>query len=105
LTQQGRALANYHTRQIIAEIQARWQSREVIRGLTLRIPYLDEKHYRMTVCEVVVIPTGRIPFRPEFILGACRVEQQKVRKNPQFSQSTRWQLISQLDAIIQAFET
>jgi hypothetical protein len=104
LTEQGRYLAGYYTDQIVAELQTRWQRREVIRGLTLHIPYLDEKIYRMMQYEIVVIPTGRIPFRPEFIVGACRVEQQKVRKNHQFSQATRWQLISQLDDLIQAFE-
>jgi hypothetical protein len=104
ITTQGRALAAYYTEKIANELHARWQKREVIRGLTLHIPYLDEKTCHMTFYEMVVIPVGRIPFRPEFIVGACRIEQQKVRKNPQLSQATRWQLVSQLNELIRVFE-
>jgi hypothetical protein len=104
LISQGRALAEYYTRQIIGDLAGRWQKGEIIRGLTLYIPYLNERLYIMERHQVVVIPTGRIAFRPEFVLGACRVAQQEVRKNARLSQATRWQLISQLDSIIQAFE-
>ena len=104
ITTQGRALAAYYTQKIANELHARWQKREIIRGLTLHIPYLDEKTYHMTIYEMVVIPVGRIPFRPEFIVGACRIEQQKVRKNPVLSQATRWQLVSQFDELIRVFE-
>jgi hypothetical protein len=53
---------------------------------------------------VIVIPTGRILFRPEFVIGTCRLAEREVRKDPDLSQSTRWQLLSQLDSITQAFE-
>lgn len=104
LVVQGRALANYFTAQMIADLKRRWQNREVLRGLTLFVPYLDERDSHMRKYQVEVIPTGRIPFRPEFIVGACRLAEQDVRKNPRLSQATRWQLISQLDTITQAFE-
>ncbi len=104
LTAQGRFLANYETRQMIDEILTRWRAGDPLSGLQLSFPYLDERQYQIRQYKVVVIPTARIPFRPEFVLGASRVEQQRVRKNPQLSQSTRWQLISQLDSIIQTFE-
>jgi len=103
--EQGRALANSYTREIVSEIRQHWQAGKIARGLTLFIPYLDERRCRMEKYKVVVIPTGRILFRPEFIIGACRVSQHHVRKDPELSQATRWQLLSQLDSIIQAFET
>jgi hypothetical protein len=105
LIEQGRALANYYTQQIIDEVQRDWRAGKITRGLTLFIPYLDERQYEMRNYRVVVIPTGRILFRPEFVVGACRVTQRHVRKDPTLSQGTRWQLLSQLDSLIQAFES
>jgi hypothetical protein len=102
LTDQGRALAHQYTGDLIREVQE--SSRGGLRGLTLFIPYLDEQLYRMTTYEVVVIPRSRIPYRPQFVVSACRIAQQEVRKNPRLSQSTRWQLVLQLDRVIQAFE-
>ena len=104
LIEQGRALAMHYTRQIVSEVQHSWWSGKLTRGLTLYIPYLDENRFRMRQYDVVVIPTGRILFRPEFVVGACRVSQHKVRKDAALSQATRWQLLSQLELIIQAFE-
>jgi hypothetical protein len=104
LTDQGRALANYYTQQIINDVRQAWRAGKITRGLTLFIPYLDERLYRMKTHKVVVIPTGRILFRPEFVIGACRLAERKIRKDLNLSQSTRWQLLSQLDSITQAFE-
>lgn len=104
LIDQGRALANYHTRQIIQNILTAWKAGEITRGLTIFLPYLNERQYKMEEYKIVVIPTGRILFRPQFVIGACRVSERHVRSNPDFSQATRWQLLSQLDTIIQTFE-
>jgi len=104
LIEQGRALADYYTLQIIDDVRRDWRGGRITRGLTLFIPYLDERHYRMKKYQVVVTPVGRILFRPEFVVGACRVAQQHVRKDTALSQATRWQLLSQLDTISQAFE-
>ena len=104
LTALGRALAADETQQMIIDLVALWQGGDSLRGLKLLIPYLDERNYRMQTYPVIVIPSQRIPFRPEFVVGACRVEEQRVRKNPQLSQATRWQLISQLDSVLQTFE-
>jgi len=38
------------------------------------------------------------------VVGACRLAQREVRKDPTLSQATRWQLLSQLDSLIQSFE-
>ncbi|HEX3050474.1 MAG TPA: hypothetical protein VHP83_07455 [Aggregatilineaceae bacterium] len=105
LIHQGRALANFHTQKIIRDIMTAWKSSELTRGLTIFLPYFDEHHYRMEEYKIVVIPQSRILFRPEFVVGACRVSERHVRSASNLSQSTRWQLLSQLDTIIQAFES
>ncbi len=104
LTEQGRALASYYTDQMINEVMEKARAGSIARGLTLFVPYLDERLYQMAKYKLVVMPVGRIPFRPEFIVSACRVAQRDVRHNQQFSQPTRWQLISALDRIIAAFD-
>lgn len=105
LIDQGRTLAGYHTQNIIRDIMTAWKSSELTRGLTIFLPYFDERHYRMEEYKIVVIPPSRILFRPEFVVGACRVSERHVRSDSNLSQSTRWQLLSQLDTIIQAFES
>jgi hypothetical protein len=104
LIRQGRALANCHTQKLIREILTAWKAGELTRGLTIFLPFLDERQCRMDEYRIVVIPAGRILFRPEFVVGACRVAERKVRVDSDLSQATRWQLLSQLDAILQAFE-
>ncbi len=104
LIKQGRALAAYYTRQMVDDIHQAWQAGKLTRGLTLLIPYFDDRRYHMEAYRVVVVPTGRILFRPEFVVGACRLAQREVRKDPALSQATRWQLLSQLDSLIQSFE-
>jgi hypothetical protein len=104
LIEQGRALANYYTQQIIHDVRQAWRTGRITRGLTLFIPYLDERLFQMRKYTVIVIPTGRILFRPEFVIGACRLAERDVRKDTDLSQSTRWQLLTQLDSITQAFE-
>jgi hypothetical protein len=104
LITQGRALAAYHTQNIIQNIMSAWKSSELTRGLTIFLPYFDERGYQMEEYKIVVIPPSRILFRPEFVVGACRVSERHVRSDAHLSQATRWQLLSQLDTIIQAFE-
>jgi hypothetical protein len=104
LTEQGRALAACYTSQIATDLKAQWKAGKLARGLTLYVPYLDERDYRMAEYKIVVIPNARIPFRPQFVVSACRVAEREVRQNPNLAQSTRWQLISQLDQLSQAFD-
>jgi hypothetical protein len=50
------------------------------------------------------MPNARIPFRPDFVVSACRLAEREVRQNPRYAQATRWQLLAQLDLITQAFD-
>jgi hypothetical protein len=101
---QGRALAQYDVQVLIDELFARWHKGEIARGLTLTFYYLDEGSFQLKHYRLEVIPPSRIPFQPELVVGACRIEQQRVRKYSEVSQNTRWQLVALLDLIIQAFE-
>lgn len=104
LSAQGKALAHYYVGQMIEEIQIGWLKGTIGRGLTLHIPYFDEHTYRIAHYKVIVTPTGRIPFRPEFIVSACRMAEREVHQDTQMLQSTRWQLIAHFDRLIHAFE-
>lgn len=103
LIQQGRALARLFTDQLIKEVSTSWKTGDLARGLTLYVPYLDERTYQIARYAVLVTPGGRIPFRPQFVVSACRVAEREVRNHPALTQSTRWQLLARLDQIIQAF--
>lgn len=104
LTQQGRSLARLYNEQLIEEVSQGWKTGQIARSLTLLVPYLDESTYRVERFPVVVMPAGRIPFRPEFVVSACRIAERQARSLGNLTQSTRWQLVTHLDQIAQAFE-
>ncbi|MCC7208772.1 MAG: hypothetical protein IT323_15800 [Anaerolineae bacterium] len=104
ITQQGRSLARLYNDQLIEEVRTGWKSGQIARSLTLLVPYLDEASYLIARFPVVVVPTGRIPFRPEFVVSACRIAERQARNLGSLTQATRWQLITHLDQIAQAFE-
>jgi hypothetical protein len=104
LTDQARALAHYYVGQMIEEIQIGWLKGTISHGLTLHIPYFNEHDYRLLRYQVVVTPSGRVHFRPEFIVSACRIAEREVRQDTQMAQSSRWELITHLDRLVHAFE-
>jgi hypothetical protein len=105
ITEQGRAFAHMQTLRLIEELQQAWQGGTLGGGLMLFIPYMDEHNYQMSKFAVEVMPNARIPFRPDFVVSACRLAEREVRQNSRYAQSTRWQLLAQLDLITQAFDT
>lgn len=104
ITVQGRGLVHEQVSELINDLAAAWQSGKIARSLTLLIPFLDEHQYRLDAYRLVVVPTSRIPFQPAFVVSACRLAEREIRNNPQYAQTTRWQLISELDRLAQAFE-
>lgn len=104
LVNQGRALANYETRQIIARIQERASSGNLNRGLSLSLPYFDDQELRIDISKFEVIPAGRIMFVPAFVVRAVHQEQVKVSQDTRYSPSTRKHLLYLLDLLEQAFE-
>jgi hypothetical protein len=74
LVNQGRALARYETRQIIATIRRRALTNSLNRGLSLSLPYFDDQTLEMKVYSFQIIPAGRIMFVPAFVYPASSVE-------------------------------
>jgi hypothetical protein len=104
LIHQGRALAAYQTGEIIDTIKRRAAANSLNRGLRLSLPYLDDKALEMRAHEFEVIPPGRIPFDPAYVMLAAREEQIRVSQDPQLSSTTRKHLLEGLKRLEKAFE-
>jgi hypothetical protein len=104
LVNQGRALARYETRQIIATIRRRALTNSLNRGLSLSLPYFDDQTLEMKVYSFQIIPAGRIMFVPAFVVRACHQEEVKIAQDTRLDQSTRRHLLSLLELLTKAFE-
>ncbi len=105
LVNQGRALALYHTKEIIQTIKRRAASQDLNRGLSISLPYFDDQDLVMKTNDFVVIPAGRIMFVPAFVVRAAREEAVKIAQDTRLSHSTRKHLLIQLRMLEKAFET
>jgi hypothetical protein len=104
LINQGRALARYETREIIATIQRRKAANDLNRGLSLSLPFFDDQDLEIKSHDFDVIPTGRVMFVPGFVVLAARREQAKVDQDTRLSRSTRLHLFNELQMLATAFE-
>lgn len=105
LINQGRALANYRTQEIIYKIKDRAKKQSLNRGLSLDLPFFNDQTLTMDNCHIEVIPAGRITFVPAFVVRASREEQAKVAQDTRLSSSTRKHLLEQLVLIETAFKS
>ncbi len=105
LVNQGRALALYHTKEIIQTIKRRAASQDLNRGLSISLPYFDDQDLVMRTRDFVVIPAGRIMFVPAFVVRAAREEAVKIAQDTRLSHSTRKHLLIQLRMLEKAFES
>jgi hypothetical protein len=105
LVNQGRALAIYQVKEIIARIKERAQAGTLNRGLRLSLPYFDDQELKIDISKFEVIPAGRIMFVPAFVVRAVRQEEAKVSQDTRYNPSTRKHLLHLLDLLEQAFET
>lgn len=103
LVNQGRALANYQTGEIIQAIRRRAATNDLNRGLRMSLPYFDDQALQMKNHEIEVIPAGRIMFVPAFVVRAMREEQAKVAQDTRLNASTRKYLLNELKALELAF--
>lgn len=104
LLNQGRALALYQTKAIIARIKERAAGGTLNRGLSLVLPYFDDQELRIAETKFEVIPAGRIMFVPAFVVRAVRQEEVKVSQDTRLNPSTRKHLLHLLDLFEKAFE-
>jgi hypothetical protein len=105
LVNQGRALAIFQTKEIIARIRERAAAGSLNRGLRLSLPYFDDQELKVAISDFEVIPSGRIMFVPAFVVRAVRQEEVKVSQDTRFNPSTRNHLLQLLDLLEQAFES
>ena len=103
LVNQGRALAIYQTKEIIATIRQRVASRDLNRGLSLSLPYFDDQDLQIKLRHLEVIPPGRIMFVPAFVVHAALKERAKVAQDTRLSASTRKYLLQELEMLGEAF--
>jgi hypothetical protein len=104
LVNQGRALAIYQAKEIIARVKERAASGNLNRGLSLSLPYFDDQELRVNITKFEVIPAGRIMFVPAFVVRAVRQEEMKVSQDTRLGPSTRKHLLHLLELLEQAFE-
>ena len=104
LVNQGRALAIYQVKDIIARIKERAEAGSLNRGLRLSLPYFDDQELKIDISQFEVIPSGRIMFVPAFVVRAVRQEQVKVSQDTRYNPSTRKHLLNLLDLLERAFE-
>ncbi|MEP7136465.1 MAG: hypothetical protein ABI904_16165 [Chloroflexota bacterium] len=104
LVNQGRALAIYQAKEIIARIKERASSGNLNRGLSLSLPYFDDQELRVDITKFEVIPAGRIMFVPAFVVRAVRQEEVKVGQDTRFNPATRNHLLYLLGLLEQAFQ-
>ena len=102
---QGRALANYKTRQIIQTIQDRVAQGTLNRGLSITLPYYNDQDLRMDETNLDVIPAGRVSFKPVFVVRAVSLESAKVSQDTRLNSSTRKYLLKELEMLEQVFLT
>lgn len=105
LVNQGRALAVYQVREIIARIKERAAAGTLNRGLSLSLPYFDDQELRIDETKFEIIPAGRIMFVPAFVVRAIRQEEVKVSQDTRYNPSTRKHLLHLLELFLQAFES
>lgn len=105
LVNQGRALANYRTQEIVFKIKERARKQSLNRGLSLDLPFFNDQTLTMDNSHIEVIPAGRITFVPAFVVRASREEQAKVAQDTRLSSSTRKHLLEQLALIEAAFKS
>jgi hypothetical protein len=101
--EKGRELARLQVLEMIRKIQLRARQERMNRGLTVSLPYFDDAAQELRWREIVIIPRGRIPFVPAFVVLAVRQEIERVRSEGQLSETTRAHLVGLLDLLEQAF--
>ena len=99
----GQSLAEIELDEIIGKTK-RWARAGLLnRGLSLTLPYFDDLVMEIRWRELQVIPRGRVPFVPAFVVIAARLESEKANRDNGLSATTREHLLGQLRRLDMAF--
>lgn len=104
LFHQGCSLASLETQSIIGTIKQLAQANRLNRGLSLSLPYFDDRALRTKMYNFEVIPPGRILFEGYYVMWAARYEEERVQQDPGLSPGSRRQLLAGLKALEHAFD-
>jgi len=99
----GKDLAKSAVEELIREMRRRAADHQLDRGVRLSFPYYDDRRMSLRWRDFTVIPRGRILFVPAFVVIAAEREIERVRKDRQFTDSTRDHLVGLLERLRQAF--
>lgn len=103
LVDQGRSLAEYQVGRLIQKLR-RWSAEHRLdRGLSLSVPYFDDQTLAMKLYSFEVIPAGRTPFVPAFLVLALERELISLQESQAYLEDTRIHLLSLLTALRREF--
>jgi hypothetical protein len=105
LADQGRALARFQTREIVALLRRRMQTGQLNRGLKVSVPYYDDQALQLALRTFDVIPAGRIMFVSALGMRAVQDEQAKVAQDTRLTSATRDHLMEELEMLLRAFRS
>jgi hypothetical protein len=101
----GQMLAQMQLEEMIGKTQRWARDGRLDRGLSLTLPFFDDVSMEIRWRELEVIPPGRVPFIPAFVVIAARAEVEGVAAEEGLSATTREHLLGQLHALEKAFLT
>lgn len=99
----GHQLSHLHVRRIIDTIERRSKANDLNRGLSLSLPYFDDRALELKLYEFEVIPPGRTMFVPAFVALAAGRESEKIEQNNALNPSTRMHLLEEIKNLQRAF--
>jgi hypothetical protein len=99
----GQSLAEIELDEIIGKTKRWARAGQLNRGLSLTLPYFDDQVMEIRWRELQVIPRGRVPFVPAFVVIAARLESEKANREDGLSATTREHLLGQLRRLDLAF--
>ena len=101
--QRGRELARLQLEEMIDKIRRRALASALNRGLSLSLPYFDDRSGEMCWREIPIIPRSRVLFVPAFVVLAARAEAERVERDQSFSPFTKAHLLVLLRSLEEAF--
>jgi len=101
--QRGRELARLQLEEAIDKVRRRARTHSLDRGLSLSLPYFDDRAAELRWRQLEIIPRGRVPFVPAFVVLAARQEASRVKQDVSMLPSTRSHLLDLLDRLEAAF--
>ena len=100
----GTSPAWFETAEIIRCIQRRVNNQSLNRGLSVNLPYFDDRDIELKNLDFKVIPAGKVLFVPAFLVLAVSAEEIQVAHNNWMSASTRQHLLDELRSLKKAFD-